>query len=271
MARRWTIQEEVGKLVELTELYVRQNKTIGEIAAILGIAYQSVYDRLIRLGIPTTPKSKASHAARLRSDIIIPTERSPELAEFFGIMLGDGHVAPYQVMVTLGTKELAYARHISDLMHLLFGVAGTIFTSKRGYHTVYIGSRELVLWLKSEGLANSKVRAQVGVPTWVYEKPEYMVGFLRGFFDTDGSVYELRFGIQMSFVNRSLPLLNSVRDILIRLGYHPSMRTGYNVYLTQRDEIARLFLEVEPANKKHQMRFALFALQLICAGVRAVK
>lgn len=61
MPRRWTVREEHIKKRELEELQVEQNKTIFEIAKILGIAYQTVYDRLVRLGIPTRPKLKPGY------------------------------------------------------------------------------------------------------------------------------------------------------------------------------------------------------------------
>lgn len=79
--------------------------------------------------------------------------------------------------------------------------------------------------------------------------------FLKGFFDTDGSVYKLRFGTQISFTNKSLPLLQSTRRMLLLLGYQPSSISGYRVYLTKQKSILRFFKEIKPANPKHLVRF----------------
>lgn len=255
MPQRWTSSEERLKSLELKRLYVRENRTIGEIGKLLGIAQQTVFQRLERLGIPTAPERKATYAARRRQDIIIPKQRTAKLAEFFGIMLGDGRLAPYQVMVTLGSKETAYARHVSQLMRELFGVSGWIATRRKGYRDVYVGSLDLVEWFKREGLVHNKVRSQVDAPAWIFSKQEFLNAFVRGLFDTDGSVYALRFGMQVSFTNRSAPLLRSLRRALLLLGYHPSVISSHCVYLTRRDEIVRFFKEVHPANKKHQRRF----------------
>ncbi len=66
MARRWTTEEESEKRNELTELYINQNKAIGEIGKILGIAESSVFDRMKRLNIPTMPEKKVHYLNRKR-------------------------------------------------------------------------------------------------------------------------------------------------------------------------------------------------------------
>ena len=137
MAKRWTEKEKEYYRRELWELYVVQNKNIFEIADILGLAFQTVFDRLKRLEIPISPQKKLGYLNK-RLDIKIPG-RSDYLAEFFGVMLGDGHVSATQVMVTLGTKELSYAQHVASLMWHLFDSLPKILIRKNG-KTVYIGS-----------------------------------------------------------------------------------------------------------------------------------
>jgi len=118
MAKRWTIKEEFSKKNELSLLYVRRNKPIGEIARILDIGESTVYDRLLRLKIPVNRKNKEGYN-NIRNDICIPKKFSENLAEFVGILLGDGHLRSSQVSVTLGKKD-EYANHVMDLMDGLF-------------------------------------------------------------------------------------------------------------------------------------------------------
>ncbi len=258
MPRKWTKSEERTFKKELKELYVRQNKTIAEIGKILDLADQTVFQRLQRLGIQPHPELKPTYIARLRSDIIIPKVHTPELAEFLGIMLGDGHLSHFQIVVTLGTKELSYAEYIVQLIEKLFGVKPKIGVRKNGFKDVYLGSRCLVDWLQREGLVFNKVRSQVAVPQWIFKKNDYIRYFLRGLFDTDGSIYKLRFGIQISITNRSQPLLSASQKALDVLDYHPSDISAYRVYVTRREEIERFFQEIRPANLKHQQRFKMF-------------
>ena len=256
MARRWTMKEEKEYKEQLFELYVVHNKTIKETGLILGIAEQTVFQRLQRLHIPSTPSTKENYL-RKRKDITFPTQ-STLLAEFFGIMLGDGHLSPTQVIVTLGTKEETYTTYVVELIQKLFSASAKIGIRKSGYRDVYLGSTEVATWLRQEGLVSHKVRSQVDVPQWIFERQEYMMAFLRGFFDTDGSIYRLTFGIQISFTNKSTPLLVSLQSMLKKLGYKPSKVGTMRVYLTRVSDVRRFFEEIKPKNQKHVRRFDEF-------------
>jgi len=260
MARKWTELEEKTKRRELQRLYVKENKTISEIARVLKLGESSVYDRLVRLSIPTLRSEKHGFNNR-RADVVIPQRYSEELAEFIGIMLGDGHLAPTQVTVALGKKERSYIEYISRLIQHLFNVRPRIFTSKKNNYIVYFGSTDVVRWLQKMGLVSNKVKSQVDAPGWIFDKKQYLRSFLRGFFDTDGSVYKLRFGVQVSFTNRSLPILRSLQKTLKLLGYSPSAISKYCIYLTKRSQVRRFFQEIQPSNQKHQLRFEKFINQ----------
>lgn len=256
MARRWTKKEERFYKNQLQKLYVVENKTIGQIAVRLNIAEASVFDRLQRLNIKTIPEKKLKYRNQ-RNDVLLP-KRSAKLAEFLGIMLGDGHVAHFQTFVTLGTKELHYVRYVQALMQSLFEVKATISLKKSGHREVYIGSTLITKWLKKQGLVSNKVRAQVGVPKWIMTKKNYMRSFARGFFDTDGSVYNLRYGIQISITNKSAPLLIALQDMLRKLGYRVSETSAYRIYITKQEDVERFFKDIAPANAKHRRRFNKF-------------
>jgi len=195
----------------------------------------------------------------MREDIRIPNRYTKELAEFFGIMLGDGSLSHFQVMVTLGTKEDAYAEYVCTLIEKIFKVKPKIAIRKKGYKDVYLGSVKLSSWLLGKGLVYNKVQSQVGVPKWIFQNDDFMRAFVRGFFDTDGSVYRLKYGVQISLTNKSLPLLFSLQDMLHRLQYKPSHVSSGKVYITSRSEIFRFFKEVKPKNNKHVVRFCEFA------------
>ena len=254
MARKWTKQEKEKYTKELKQLYIRENKTIKEIATFLDIAPQTVFKRLHMCGIKTIPECKENYR-NIRTDLSIPKHLSNELAEFIGIMLGDGKLSHFQVLVTLGNKELHYANYVCDLMKGLFLVRPKISTRATGYHDVYIGSVLLTRWLMSQGLVTNKVKYQVDIPKWIFSKKEYMEMCLRGFFDTDGSVYKLRHGVQISFTNYSLPLLISLQSMLFRLGYSASRVSSHKVYLTKKDDLERFFREIQPQNSKHCLRY----------------
>ena len=170
-------------------------------------------------------------------------------------MLGDGHISHFQVLVNLGTKELEYAEYVKQLLSKIFKTNARIATRSDGYRDVYFGSTLVTSWLLKEGLVFNKVASQVDIPKWVFSKKEYMIAFLRGFFDTDGSVYKLRFGIQISLTNHSFPILLSLHTMFCALGYNPSEVGMHRIYLTRVKDLERFFKEVKPKNPKHVRRF----------------
>lgn len=254
MASKWTIKEELKHKSELNRLYVVQNKSLREVAKILGIKEQTVYSRLCRLGIKTQPERKKNYLKK-RFDIKIPKSYTSDLAEFFGIMLGDGHISHFQTVVSLGTKEEEYAFYVKNLIKKIFGAFPKISIRKTEYRDVYLGSTEVTKWLKREGLVSNKVLLQVGIPKWIRSKNIFMERFIRGFFDTDGSVYGLKFGMQISFTNYSRPILESLHSMLFALGYKPSEISSNKIYLTRVSDVKRFFRKMCPKNQKHQKRF----------------
>lgn len=254
MARRWTKEEENKYRSELCSLYIKKNKSLREISKMLGIPEPTIFKRLARLGIKTQPQLKKNYLKK-RIDVKIPEKYSKDLAEFFGIMLGDGHISHFQVIVSLGNKEEEYAKYVKLLIEKIFKTNVKISLRGDGYRDVYLGSVEITSWLFRQGLVSNKVKSQVDVPLWIFSKNNFMESFLKGFFDTDGSVYKLRYGIQMSFCNRSLPILKSLQLMLKKLEYNPSRISSFNMYLTRRGDIKRFFEKIKPSNPKHVDRY----------------
>jgi|SRR3989344_263545 len=260
MARRWTSEEEGKKRKELVSLYIQQNKTIKEVGRILDIAESSVFDRMLRLGISSIPEKKVNYR-NIRHDIILPQSFSKKLAEFVGIMLGDGHLSPTQVIVSSALNELPYVLYILKLAKELFGVEGRyIKREKEGAYELYIGSTVLVRYFHAMGLVSNKVRDQVDTPKWIFKNSEYQQGFVRGFFDTDGSLYKLRFGYQMNFCNNSQPLLLSAQKTLNNLQYHPSRVSGNKFYLTRIPDLQRYAKEIGFGNLKNLEKARRFGI-----------
>ena len=259
MSRRWTKKEEKSFRSELVTLYIKQNKTIGETGKILSIAESTVFNRLKRLGIKSQPHLKDNYLKK-RSGVSLPKRYSKDIAEFFGIMLGDGHISHFQVVVCLGTKEEKYALHVKSLIEKIFKTKAKIALRRDGYRDVYLGSTVITSWLLRQGLVFNKVKSQVDVPIWIFSKKKFMNNFLRGFFDTDGSVYKLKFGIQISLTNHSFPILVSLHKMLSTLGYNPSVINTHRIYLTRIKDLKRFFQEIQPKNPKHTRRFEEYIL-----------
>lgn len=257
MPAPWSKKRNANVCRILRRLYVRENKTISEIANHLAIKEKTVYDRLQRLGIPSL-RHKKSRFNNRNQKIVIPKRRSRELAEFVGILLGDGHLTPTQITVTLGTKERQYVDFVSGTMHSLFKDAPRTIRTKRGDWVVYLGSTELVRFFLAMKMAFNKVQSQVGIPVWCFTKKVYQRSVLRGLFDTDGSVYAMHGGVQISFCNHSKKLLQNVRTLLLNLGFVVSHISANKVYITRKKDVWKFYKEIGFSNGKHKRRFLNF-------------
>ena len=185
-------------------------------------------------------------------------EESTDLAEFIGIMLGDGGLTHFQCTVYLNSEtDQEFAYYVKGLITKLFGVVPKIYIHKKNkVWRVSISSVNLVKYLTSKGLSlGDKVRLQVDVPKWIWYKSDYVKACIRGLIDTDGSFIIHRYKIKgkeysypkITFSNRSQPLLDFIYQGLRELGFNPKKTYKYEVWLHNQNEVRR-YLEVIGVN-----------------------
>lgn len=204
----------------------------------------------------------------VRKEIRQPKESSA-LAEFIGIMLGDGGLSGnHQVSISFNYKtDRAYADYISKISKQLFRLNSHIHRRKKSNGAdIVLSSSNLVDFLRARGLrVGNKVKNQVAVPQWVSKNPLYAVTCLRGLMDTDGGLYYHTYiskgktyrYLKLGFCNRSKPLLHFVSMVLTKLGYRIS-KSGDNLSIPSETEVKRYFAEIGSSNPKHLNKFKDF-------------
>ncbi|MDP3732166.1 MAG: LAGLIDADG family homing endonuclease [Candidatus Omnitrophota bacterium] len=213
------------------------------------------------------PEYAKSLGIRMRKDIRKP-KPSIELAEFIGIMLGDGGMTNYQINVTFNTKtDNEYGIYIRSLIKRLFNIsASLVATDSDNADRIVASGINLVEFLLAKGLKiGNKVKNRVNVPRWVLNNRNYSIACLRGLVDTDGSFYHYNHKVYnkkycnfaMCFTSYSKPLLTSVYIILKDLNFNPVMNAR-RVYLHKRDDIDKYFLEIGTHNKKHLYKYKIY-------------
>lgn len=195
-----------------------------------------------------------------RNRIRVP-ENSPRLAEFFGIIMGDGNVyvnkkyGVYQIRVACHPiQEQQYAQFVSNLLKTLFGLKASLTRRKLALY-VDVNSRELADFLL-ENLPGLKTR--FSYPTWILDDPQCLKSFVRGLTDTDGSVHRLSNKdpqtIRISFKNADKSLSLAYQKALLNLGFHPSKLIYRNIFLTRKEDTGRYLREIGFSNTKHLER-----------------
>lgn len=198
--------------------------------------------------------------------IKLPTN-STGLAEFIGIILGDGSITKRQVAVTLNrTDDLNFSLYVKNLIIKLFAVNPAVynFSKKDCVLNIVISRTKLTDFLLKMGMKiGNKVRQQVDVPGWITKKDLFVKNCIRGLLDTDGCFFvdkhrykdKIYLNCGLNFTNRSLPLLKFFKENLERFGYHPTQKTKFSIFLRREEEIVRYFKEIGSSNLKHLSKF----------------
>jgi len=192
---------------------------------------------------------------------------SEELAEFVGIMLGDGGISQYQITVTLHSQDdKKYGIFVNSLIQKLFDVPVGEYRSKKDLTISYVVSRTALVGFCIEELGlkqGDKVRQQVDVPLWIKRNKKYSIACVRGLIDTDGSVFTHRYKVggtwysykKLSFTNHSKPLLSFVYDVCKKRGLHPRLARSKDVRIDSVESMNRYFQIIGSHNPKHLKRY----------------
>lgn len=200
-------------------------------------------------------------------------QESKELAEFIGIMLGDGGMTKGQITIYLSSvTDRQFAKYVVGLIKKLFDLKASIKNVQKSHILrVSLSGINIVKYLIEKGLKiGNKVHLQVGVPDWIWKKNEYIKACVRGLIDTDGCFVIHRYSVKgkkyqyskLSFSNKSEPILNFVYQGLKRLGYNPKRTIDYDVWLHNQNEVKRYLKEIGTKNIKPNVK------KILSGGVR---
>lgn len=203
-----------------------------------------------------------------RNPITIPSD-SYSLAEFIGLIIGDGSVGPYQISITLDSKtDVEYADYVMSLIYSLFSISPQYrLRINKNCIVIEVSSINLVTVLIDKGLPlGDKLRNGLCMPEWIKKDESYSKACLRGIFDTDGSVFQEIHKIKakkysycrMSFVSASPTLLDDIHLALGYLGIVSRIRGNRAVSIESFTEIQKYFRIVGSSNPKHNRKFVKF-------------
>lgn len=209
---------------------------------VLDLWYNNRMVEVVKLNYP-----KKSH----RKEVALP-KFSKSLAEFFGIMMGDGGINnEWQANITVNSvKDLEYSEYVSNLCRDLFGIEPVIRKRKNTKALVIsLSSVSIVDFLVLNGLPRgNKLKKGLSIPEWVLGKALYKKACVRGLIDTDGCMFvhvhqikgKVYNNIGLTFTNYSLELILQVAEIFHEFGVVPHIsKNGRDIYLYQADSVLR--------------------------------
>ena len=171
----------------------------------------------------------------IKKGIWIPKNISEDLAYLSGILVGDGHIRIRldkhdYIIKCVGNpkdeKEL-YHQVIGPCIERVFGFKPIIrYQDQNTTYGFVFRSKNIVLYLtKIIGLVHGKKDQNLGIPFAIKQKPELLIPFIRGLFDTDGCIcFKKRYKLYpnypvISLSSQSKKLIQEVSFILKSLGF----------------------------------------------------
>lgn len=191
---------------------------------------------------------------------------TPEMAEFYGIYIGDGNIVlnkkrrqyRFKVSSNKNTDYEYVKRRVQFLIKKLFKKESKIYLYKNmNYLECYFYSKKIIEFLVRLFELDSDDVKKDRLSKKLLKNDDLKKHFLRGLFDTDGTIYK-KYGnyAQIGFRIYNKEIFNSVLMFLKQLGFNPSANRGFNyIYIHSQKEIERFFMEIGSANPKHIMRY----------------
>lgn len=209
-------------------------------------------------------------------------ELDSDLAEFVGVLLGDGSIGRYEchagkkikiqhrVKVTGDAREdLPYfTDFLFPLMTKLFGKKPLLrFKRKeRTVELIYFG-KELYEFLIELGMASSPKRNRAIIPPFIFEK-NLDVYFLRGLFDTDGCLVfdkqhrDVHYYPRVEIKMLPCPMRDQLLSMLSKLGFRHITSTQPNeslrIQMNGNEIIDRWMDIVKFNNQKHITKYNIW-------------
>lgn len=207
-------------------------------------------------------KFKKHPIINVRLSIKKPKE-SKSLAEFTGIIIGDGGISKNQTTITLHhIDDKKYAEFVIKLIKKLFGVKPSVYHyPKKSVNDIVISRIKLTEFLteKMGFKIGSKTKQQIDIPDWIKQNNNFQIACLRGLIDTDGSIFKHTYKVngkyytykKMDFTNSSKPLRKSVYIIMKKIGLNPRLSQNKSIRLDSINDMAKYFSIVGSHNPKH--------------------
>lgn len=175
----------------------------------------------------------------IKIGLILPSKPSQELAEFVGILIGDGYLYnnfnKYRVGIVDNPKtDFDYFSEIQTLILKLFNKKTYIKKGGRGLRIVFNSKGVFTFLINVVGLPYGKGKGEkVVIPEIILKKKDCTFPILRGIFDTDGSIFTSNKKRAPNYpcielTTTSIALAKQVKEILVKKRFRVAGIRKYN-------------------------------------------
>ncbi len=189
-------------------------------------------------------------------------KKSEDLAELFGVILGDGHLDRKVLIIAGNFDEKEHYVYLTKKIKQLFSLDSKIFKIKnQNSIQLRVNSIELIKFLRNNSFVlGNKIKNKESLPKWIFEKPEFICGALRGLLDTDGGIYQKQKKYKraiIEFQTKSPYIRENICSLIKAINLTPS-KSSVNVRIQNQNEVKNFLSKVGCANPKNIIRCQYF-------------
>jgi hypothetical protein len=164
-----------------------------------------------------------------------------DLAELIGVILGDGHIQKFprteRLLIFSNASNTGFVERYTTLVEQVFDKKPTVYKVK-GQECVRIGIYQKHISERLGIPAGARKNLDLPVPDWILSNNDYVVRYLRGLYEAEGSEshHAATSTHKFSFANMNQSILENVYGLMAYLGFHPSMDSK-RVQLSRKSEV----------------------------------
>lgn len=154
---------------------------------------------------------------------------SKDLAEYIGVVLGDGNISKFprteRLIIVSNSNNQYFIRRYSFITEKLFNKKPTI-SKINGHNAIRISIYQNNISYRLGIPTGNRNGIYIKTPKWIWKEKAYITNLLKGLFEAEGSlsIHLPTCTYNFQFKNNNSHLLNAVEKGLIILGYTPEVR-----------------------------------------------
>ena len=172
-----------------------------------------------------------------------PFKKDGDLAELIGVVLGDGHLQKFprteRLLIFSNTNNQGFVKRYAHLVEKIFNKKPYVY-KQTGQNCTRISLYQKAISERLGVPCGARKYLEIKVPRWILAKDEYVVRYLRGLYEAEGSAsfHPGTSTHKFNFSNLNQSMLENVYTLMTGLGFYLSRDTK-RVQISRKDEVKR--------------------------------
>lgn len=171
-------------------------------------------------------REEAKRTGKIKADYPVLSPGG-DLAELIGVVLGDGNIQAFprteRLLIFSNSNNPGFVARYARIVEEVFNKKPYVYKTK-DKNCIRIGIYQKEISSRLGVPTGARKELVLPVPEWILSNKEYIVRYLRGLYEAEGSVshHPPTSTHKFAFSNLNQSLLKNVNDLMISLGFHPS-------------------------------------------------